>query len=581
MKYITPSQLSAFRGTDTTILNAKLNGKVNYTDSLVKYVTPSQLGTFRGMDSTALNAKLNGKVNYTDSLVRYVTPSQLGALRGTDTTVLNAKLNGKVNYTDSLLKYVTPSQLGAFRDIDTTAFNSKLNGKVNYTDSLVKYVTPSQLGAFRGTDTTVLNAKLNGKVNYTDSLVKYVTPSQLGALRGTDTTVLNAKLNGKVNYTDSLVKYVTPSQLGALRGTDTTLLNAKLNGKVNYTDSLVRYVTPSQLGALRGTDTTVLNAKLNGKVNYTDSLVKYVTPSQLIKNTTKYTDSAYVFGTDTSTIDNVYSIISSVKCTDYFLGMTVVFKAHASNTDSSYIKLNGMRSVFIKNNINKKLIANDILNNQMVSMVYDGLNFQIISGTVKNTTIYSSAFDSTLSSHGSIIITRDTFIVFNNRSLEISIWGANGGPSGDIYTFIGGLCKQSPGGNGAFVNLSYSTQINDTIFFHVGTRGTAGGGVYVPTPCCSGALFRAGNGTDGGFSSVGNSSEAVVIAQGGVGGIGGETRIAFYCVCGTAGVNGTLIYGSNILNSGYIMRYSGTFASHPNHYGISPSGGNGLILIRY
>jgi hypothetical protein len=237
-------------------------------------------------------------------------------------------------------------------------------------------------------------------------LTKYVTPTQLGNYRGIDTNNLNNKLAGKVNYTDSITKYVTPTQLSSqintYRNIDTTLINTKLADKVNYTDSITKYVTPTQLGSYRGLDTTTLNNKLAGKVNYTDSLTTYVTPTQLGQKTIKYADTGYVYGIDTSTIVNFYSILTSAHLNQYAQGMVIVFKAGNTNTSTCNVNVNGLGVKSIKKNVSSGLAASDIAANQMVMLIYDGVNFQI-----SNPKNYSTSSGST--SNNTLIYTTDGF----------------------------------------------------------------------------------------------------------------------------------------------------------------------------
>jgi hypothetical protein len=63
----------------------------------------------------------------------------------------------------------------------------------------------------------------------------------------------------------------------------------------------------------------------------------------------------------------------------YTTGMTVHFRASADITGSASLNVNGLGAKTIKKNYNSDLVSNDIKNGQMVSVIYDGTNFQMLS----------------------------------------------------------------------------------------------------------------------------------------------------------------------------------------------------------
>lgn len=76
---------------------------------------------------------------------------------------------------------------------------------------------------------------------------------------------------------------------------------------------------------------------------------------------------------------NAYVVTLAPALPAYITGMLIQFKAAAANTGASTININGLGAVAIKKRVNAALTANDIMANQIVTMVYDGTNFQLVS----------------------------------------------------------------------------------------------------------------------------------------------------------------------------------------------------------
>ena len=60
-------------------------------------------------------------------------------------------------------------------------------------------------------------------------------------------------------------------------------------------------------------------------------------------------------------------------------GLSFTFKANHSSIGASSININSIGAVPIKKEVSQDLVANDILSGQIVTLVYDGANFQMIS----------------------------------------------------------------------------------------------------------------------------------------------------------------------------------------------------------
>jgi len=76
---------------------------------------------------------------------------------------------------------------------------------------------------------------------------------------------------------------------------------------------------------------------------------------------------------------NAYVLTFSPAFTAYITGLPIVFKAANANTGASTLAINGMEAKAVKKNVSDALAANDIKAGQVVTVVFDGTNFQLVS----------------------------------------------------------------------------------------------------------------------------------------------------------------------------------------------------------
>jgi hypothetical protein len=86
-----------------------------------------------------------------------------------------------------------------------------------------------------------------------------------------------------------------------------------------------------------------------------------------------------LFATATFSSDD-YSV-TLTPAPSYSAGLTVHFLAPSPNTGAATLNVNGLGAVPVLKNFNAALSANDIKAGQVVSVIYDGSNFQMISQT--------------------------------------------------------------------------------------------------------------------------------------------------------------------------------------------------------
>ena len=92
----------------------------------------------------------------------------------------------------------------------------------------------------------------------------------------------------------------------------------------------------------------------------------------------------WVYATATGAV-NTYAITLSPAPTSYQAGQKFTFKANLANTGTATLNVNGLGAKTIKKLGNStNLVANDILLNQEVEVIYDGTDFQMVSplGTI-------------------------------------------------------------------------------------------------------------------------------------------------------------------------------------------------------
>ena len=66
---------------------------------------------------------------------------------------------------------------------------------------------------------------------------------------------------------------------------------------------------------------------------------------------------------------------------DHIPGMPILFKANHANTGAATININSMGAAAIKKNVDSALAAGDIMDGQIVTVAYDGTNYQLLGAT--------------------------------------------------------------------------------------------------------------------------------------------------------------------------------------------------------
>lgn len=98
----------------------------------------------------------------------------------------------------------------------------------------------------------------------------------------------------------------------------------------------------------------------------------------LESNTTVTQGGQQIYAADSVGTDS-YAITLTPAITAYSIGMVIRFLAGTANTGAATLAVNGLSAISITKNYNTALATGDILQNQIVEVIYDGTQFQMLS----------------------------------------------------------------------------------------------------------------------------------------------------------------------------------------------------------
>lgn len=124
----------------------------------------------------------------------------------------------------------------------------------------------------------------------------------------------------------------------------------------------------------------------------------------------------------------------------YYEGMKVSFKAGTANTGACTLAVNGLSAKSIKKEVSQDLVTGDILANQVVTVIYDGTNFQMISAVLPTTIPYGAlptpTFQQTITLTNDDVITSNEDFAFGSNQTGSAMYLFNGiSGSSILYRF--------------------------------------------------------------------------------------------------------------------------------------------------
>ena len=128
-------------------------------------------------------------------------------------------------------------------------------------------------------------------------------------------------------------------------------------------------------------------------------------------------DGAEVFGADAEASDTYVITLSPVP-TALETGMVINFKANTVNTGACTLNVNGLGAKSITSRYNKALFDGDILANQIVTVVYNGTNFQMLSNPSQLYELESSSTNIQASADTERTTVSDTYAKIKEISVD-------------------------------------------------------------------------------------------------------------------------------------------------------------------
>lgn len=265
---------------------------------------------------------------------------------------------------------------------------------------------------------------------------------------------------------------------------------------------------------------------------------KLFTPLDKVR-ATKYHD----YAADAGSTD-AYAITVTPAPTAYATGQIFQFKANTVNTGACTLNVNSLGAKTIKKNYNVDLGDAEIKANQIVTVIYDGTNFQLLSPTpirASVTTTYNSSDTWTKPANLDYII--------------VELWGGGGGGAS-----AGSSGDPSGGGGGGYnTKLLLESQLGATETITIGAGGAGGAPV-------------GNNGSDGGTTSFGSHLSAY---GGGGGSAGGSGEAGGGGGGGTTSTGGTGSTTNGGNGGGLTGGTGGTATALPQGSSFDGAGGGG------
>ena len=133
-------------------------------------------------------------------------------------------------------------------------------------------------------------------------------------------------------------------------------------------------------------------------------------------------DSSFLYAADSGSA-NTYAISLSPAVTAYAAGQIFHFKAANANTGASTLNVNSVGAKTIVKDVNTALASGDISQNEVISVIYDGTNFQMVGNADSEqvVTTYTNGTDNrVVSSTGTAGINGEANLTFDGSTLAVT-----------------------------------------------------------------------------------------------------------------------------------------------------------------
>lgn len=406
-------------------------------------------------------------------------------------------------------------------------------------------------------------------------------------------SVVEAGIAGETLVAGNLIYFSeTDNEWRKTAGTDiTTLFNVKLGiaqgagtngnsisgGVLTFGDYTTSGLTQGDI-LYAGNTAGSINSGTSGTVPRVIGVAKDTTTLYFDPN---FQGSLYNYAVDAVGTD-AYAITLAGALSVPFVGMEVKFKAGTANTGACTLAINGGSAKTIKKDVSTDLTTGDILANQIVTVVYDGTNWQmssLISGITSNTSTPVERVYNRVDSPATW--TKPAGLKY--ITVEVQAAGGGSGSSGAGANNASG----GAGAGGYGRKLIAVATLGATETVTIGGKGTGGaaadgtdggnssfGAHVVATGGGKSPRGPNGNGTGGGSTggtqniTGQDGSLALLQSTGGKSGIGGSSMFGF---------GGQPSLGAGNTGSGYGSGASGAFQNGSEQNGAD--GKDGQIIV--
>lgn len=410
-------------------------------------------------------------------------------------------------------------------------------------------------------------------------------------------------------YTVTRVSGNSFSVVTAAASTVTLPAAFEVNGRIKLYDTSTLYGTITTVSASAAStlvtftpDAHSLTASFSSVYNSILTPTNTAIPGLTIPTNVITQQTQQIFGIDNGAT-NSSSFTLTPALTSYVTGQMINFKAAAPNTGPVTVNIDGLGPITIKKQFNQNLATGDIFAGQIVTVVYDGTNFELQSlpasgagggaGELKSFQILTSGTAQTYTRPAGI------------STLLIQMIGAGGGGGG--VPAVSSQSSAAGGGGGGGFAQKFITSAAATYIYTIGaggaggdntgSNGSNGGDTTFGTITAGGGTFGHGdtahsvNAVGGSLGDGGTSSGGDINASGGPGQNGWSLNSSTIAVSGGGGgsqfsppgvenraIAGGAVGASSAANSG--RGGAGALSQGTNVSGFAGgAGGSGMVIV--